>query len=163
MRISEIVYNKINEVLKLSFQCNAEADNFAYNLDFLNFYNIGTFYHNNFAHVFPELADKITDFMKQINIRAIRLGLSDYIEKYQNLNAIFSDNLSMIQNYRQNIKELIELADINNDYEIKIFFEQFYIDTIKYEKQACEWLEYSKKLSEEIFELNFKNLTHFLL
>ena len=31
----------------------------------------------------------------------------------------------MIQNYRQNIKELIELADINNDYEIKIFFEQF--------------------------------------
>lgn len=163
MIISEAVCQKINTILQLSFQCNAEADNFAYNLDFLNFNNISEYYHNNFAHAFPELADKITDFMKQINIRAIRLGLPNYTEAYQTLNAIFADNLSMIQNYRQHIKELIELADINNDYEVKIFFEEFYISTVKYEKQAQEWLIYSNKLTEGILEVNFKNVTHFLL
>ena len=34
MKISEATYNQLNELLMLSFDCNARADNLAYNIDY---------------------------------------------------------------------------------------------------------------------------------
>ena len=71
MKISEATYNQLNELLMLSFDCNARADNLAYNIDYSRYPNINEIYHHGFAHKFPQLADIISDLMIQLNARPV--------------------------------------------------------------------------------------------
>ena len=53
MKISEQTYQQLNELLRKSFDCNARADNLAYNLDYSLYPNIQEIYHHKIAHKFP--------------------------------------------------------------------------------------------------------------
>ena len=72
MKIEKATYDELNSLLRKSFDCNAQADNFAYNIDYSRYPNIGNIYHHSFAHVFPNLADQISDLMIKLNARPVR-------------------------------------------------------------------------------------------
>ena len=78
MKISEATYNQLNNLLQKSFDCNAQADNLAYNIDYTRYPLTADVYHHSFAHVFPQLADVISDLMIKLNARPIRKGINTY-------------------------------------------------------------------------------------
>ena len=164
MKISEATYKQLNELVQKSFDCNARADNFAYNIDYLQYPNIGSVYHNSFAHLFSALADKITDLMIKLNARPIRKELKDYDAAYLKLYPLFVDSDAMVEEYRLAIKSVIDVADLHNDYEVRIAMENFLIEFLPYVKQSDIWRTIAEKYknNEIDLEVHFKELTTFI-
>ena len=164
MKISESTYKKLNELVKYSFELNAFADNCAYNIDYMQYPNIGDIYHHSFAHVFPQLADIITELMIKLNARPVRLGLSDFITEYGDLVVLFEDNNKKVEDYRKAIKETINIAEMNEDDEVKIALEEFLIKFLPYVKQSDIWLNKAQQYKErpQQFDIHFEELTTFI-
>lgn len=161
MKISEATYKQLNELIKKSFDCNAQADNFAYNIDYTRYPNIANIYHHSFAHKFPELADVISDLMLKLNARPIRLALPTYDSEYRSLKDLFVDNDRMVEDYRMAIKKTIDIADMNEDYEVRIEMENFLVAFLPYVKQADLWRTHAERYEnhEMSFDVHFKDLT----
>lgn len=164
MKISLETYNQLNDLLQLSFDCNAQADNFAYNIDYTRYPNIGNIYHHSFAHKFPQLADTISDLMIKLNARPVRKALNSYTDEYVSLVDLFADSDRMVEKYRQAIRKTIDIADINEDYEVRIAMEEFLISFLPYVKQSDIWrnkaIEYKDKPWQ--FDIHFEKLTTFI-
>lgn len=164
MKISAATCDKLNQLLYLSFDCNAMADNFAYNIDFMCYPNIANIYHHSFAHLFPQLADEISDLMIKLDARPIRKATNSYDTQYFDLISIFKDSDTMTEKYRQAIKSTIDVADYNGDYEVRIALEDFLEDFLPYVKQSSVWArkaeEYKEKPAQ--FDVHFARLTPFI-
>lgn len=164
MLVSEETRDKLNELLGEFFYMNSCADNFAYNIDVSGYELISEVYHKSFAHAFTgdDFADGISNFMISLDARPIRndVGKNDY-DYNGNLVAIFADNVEMCKNCRKKILELIELAELNEDCEVKIWGEELLMKFVPYYKQARVWEEFSKKYENDYMSLNvyFKELT----
>lgn len=164
MKISDATYNQLNMLLQKSFDCNAQADNLAYNIDYTRYPLIVDVYHHSFAHIFPQLADVVSDLMIKLNARPVRLGLPTYENEYLSLLDIFIDNDRMAEEYRQEIRKTIDIADMNNDYEVRIAMEDFLFKFLPYVKQSDIWrfkAEQYKECPQE-FDVHFKELTTFI-
>lgn len=161
MKISEQTYQQLNELLRKSFDCNARADNLAYNLDYAVYPNIQEVYHHKFAHKFPELADVISELMIKLNARPIRKQIGGYIEVFETPLKVFEENDKMAEEYRREIYKTIDIADLNEDYEVRIAIEDFLLKFLPYVKQSDIWLNKAKQYENEPwqFDIHFKELT----
>lgn len=164
MKISKETYDQLNKLLQKSFECNAIADNFAYNIDYLRYPNIGDIYHHSYAHAFPAFADEISPLMIELNSRPVRLAIPDHTKEYLTLYDIFVDNDNMAESYRSEIKKTIEIAEINDDYEIKIAMENFLNEFLPYLKQADVWRKKAEQYADcpNSFDVHFEELTTFI-
>lgn len=161
MKISEATYKQLNILLQKSFDCNAQADNFAYNLDYQRYPNMSNIYHHSFAHLFPTWADQISDLMIKLNARPVRKELHSYESEYLNMKDLFLDNDRMIEDYRQEIKKAIDIADYNNDYEVRIEMENFLVQVLPYIKQSDIWRTMAERYENNMigFDVHFEDLT----
>lgn len=164
MKIAEATRSQLNELICKSFNCNAQADNFAYCIDYTRYPNIANIYHHSFAHKFPELADVISDLMIKLNARPIRKALNAYESDYKSLMDLFIDNERMVEDYRMEIKKTIDIADMNEDYEVRIAMEDFLMRFLPYVKQADMWRTFAEKYRDDeiSFDVHFKDLTTFI-
>lgn len=139
MYISEATYEALNDFLGLCFQMNSYCDNIAYNLGYKKMVVTEPIFHEKFAHVFPALADVISELMLNMEARPIRKALEADTYEYENNESMFSDLKTNIDKYRQEILRVIEIADFNNDFEIKIDMEEFLSNFKKYLDQVNTW------------------------
>ena len=156
MKISEACYEQLNNLIKKSFDCNAQADNFAYNIDYTRYPNIANLYHHAFAHKFPQLADVISDLMIQLNARPVRKAVNEYKSEYLSLYDLFVDNDRMMEEYRQEVRKTIDIADLNDDYEVRIAMEDFLLKLLPYVKQSDIW----RTKSEQYKDVLLPGYTH---
>ena len=159
--MTEGTYKVLNNLLKASFDLNAEADNFAYNLSAMQYNHMSDIMHHSYAHAFPvAFADKISDKMLELNVRPVRLALNEYTKDYTSLTELFEDNLKMITDYRTLVEETITAADMNADTSVKIFLEDFAINVVdKFVAQAIEWDKCAKQFSAIDLNVHFGQIT----
>jgi len=166
MNISASTYSKCNELLGAFFDMNAVCDNVAYNLNFKELNHMGDIFHKSYAHLWPgaSFADGLSDEMLLWNARPIRKGIPDHTEDYSgDVKTMFDAILAASLSLRAKVSELIDVADANNDYEARIFFENLLQGSItKAVKQAYEWQDATKKLSESDLNIHFEKYTHFI-
>lgn len=164
MKMSENTYNQLNDLLQKSFDFNAFADNCAYNIDYTRYPNIGNIYHHSFAHVFPQLADVISEIMIKLNARPVRKPLNGYMEQYADLVTLFNENNKKTEEYRDAIRQTIDIADLEGDYEIRIAMENFLLEFLPFVKQSDIWynkaIQYSS--APQQFDVHFEELTTFI-
>ena len=165
MLISEETRNHLNELVRLSFDANSVVDNLAYNLAYYDYPNIEKILHGSFAHKFPVFADTITDMMIELDARPVRKTVNSHEEDYNgDLIKIFEDNLSMCDDYRRAIIQVIEVAELNEDYEVKIKLEEFLSMFNNYRKQASVWYKYAKRYDGDYksFDVHFEEFTKYI-
>ena len=165
MLISEETRDQLNELVRLSFDANSVVDNFAYNLAYYDYPNIEGIVHESFAHKFPEFADVLTDMMIELDVRPVRKSIETHDKDYNgDLLKIFEDNLSMCDDYRKAIIQVIEVAELNEDYEVKIKLEEFLTMFNNYRKQASVWYKYAKRYEGDYksFDVHFEEFTKYI-
>ena len=160
MYISQYTYEKLNTFLQKCFQMNSYCDNLAYNMSILNMVNTEPVFHEKFAHAFPEFADIVSEMMVKLDARPVRNSLDKNIDDYDNFKLIFADLKNSIDNYRRDIIDVIESADINGDIEVKITMENFLCNFMGYLNQVNIWYKKSKEYSRiEDFDQDFTSFT----
>lgn len=164
MKVSEQTVDKMQLLLKAFFNANAVSDNIAYWLGYNYYNNIEKLYHEKWAHAFPSetFADGLSNFMLKVGIRPIRLGLEDHVYDYKNLTEVFEDNKNLAENLVNEIHELIDIADMNEDLEIKIYAEDLSLTMLNYLKQAEEWEHISKVVGSADMNLHIDKYTNFI-
>ena len=160
MYISQSTYEKLNDFLQKCFQMNSYCDNLAYNMSNLNLINVEPIFHEKFAHVFPGLADTVSEMMIKLDARPIRKSLADNVDDYDNFKLIFADLKDNIDVYRKDIIDVIESADINGDVEVQIVMEDFLRNFMNYLNQVNIWYKKSKEYGHiEDFNRDFASFT----
>lgn len=160
MYISQSTYEKLNDFLQKCFQMNSYCDNLAYNMSYLHMINTESVFHQKFAHAFPGFADIVSEMMIKLDAKPIRKALIANIDDYDNFKLIFADLKDNIDNYRRDIIDVIEAADINGDVEVKITMESFLHNFINYLNQVNIWYKKSKEYSQvEDFDQDFTSFT----
>lgn len=164
MRVSEATINKMQLLLKDFFNANAKSDNIAYWLGY-NYYNkIEKVYHEQWAHAFPsdKFADGLSDFMLKIDVRPVRIGLETHDRDYETLVEVFEDNKALAEELVNSIHELVEIAEINEDVEVKIFAEELCLVALNYLKQAEEWVHVAKTTTAADMNIHIEEYTNFI-
>lgn len=162
MAMADEMVSTLNHYVQELFAGNAKIDNLYYNLKYKGYNNLADAIHEPVAHVMGELADRVTDMMDQNDARPVRYGLSDEIEQLEP-QACFEKLLEYFENLTKVTKQVIEKADWTEEFEAKIFMEEFlnqYI--IPYKKQAREWKRAMDSLGIENFNIHIKDYTHYI-
>lgn len=164
MLMSQETYNKLNELLERCFSMNSFSDNVAYNLGFYDYRNMESIYHTQWAHFFTgdKMADALSDMMLSLDARPIRLPVAGYERDYEgNLVEMFDDNLRAAEEFRTAIVQTLEVAELNEDTEVKLALEDFLMEFVPYRKQAEVWARYAHRYegNERSLEQRFGNLT----
>ena len=167
MLMSEETRFALNELMGSFFANNAEADNIAYNLAIAGYPMISDIYHHSFAHFFTgeQMADSISALMDKLDARAIRTRIEAHDGDYEgNLEAMFADNATMCARCRDMIINVIDIADMNGDAEVRIALEELLMRFMPYYKQARIWDTYCKKYRDDSkgFEIHFADLTTYI-
>lgn len=153
MLMTQETCDKLNELIAKTFEMNAFADNIAYNIDYSQYSRTGALYHETFAHHFPEIADDLSNLMIKLDARPIRCSLPGYTDNYNgNIKQMFNDTLVMCEIYRKEIISAIEVAEDNEDTEVKIALEEFLLNFLPYRKQADVWAKQAER-----YEGNYKS------
>jgi ferritin len=137
--LKEDTYEKLLQLLQKTFQMNSHSDNCAYWLDFYGFVNTQDIVHSKYAHMFPELADKISDLMTKLNVRPKRLALEADDKDYENYVLLFADIYNKFVEYQNFIIEVIDIAEMNEDKEVVIFLENYLDNLYIFLKQTRIW------------------------
>ena len=162
MRMSKESYDRLNQLIGKCFNANAIVDNLAYCLDFHYLNEIGKVVHLCVAHKLPELADMISDKMLELSARPIRVDINGYKEDYAELPQIFGILFDTMKEILESTRELVNVADINEDDEVRIFCEEFLMKISVYVKQAEEWVNASNKMDAHTLNIHIKDYTHFI-
>lgn len=160
MRMSLESYNELNKLVGECFNANAVVDNLAYNLDYHYFNEIGKVVHLCVAHKLPEFADEITDKMLELSARPIRVDIGGYKDEYNDLTKIFEVLHETLKGLLNSTRELISIADLHDDDEVRIFSEEFLMKVSIYVKQAEEWINASKSMDAHTLNVHIKEYTH---
>ena len=155
MYINEKTKDCMMELVKETFQLNAFLDNCVYNLDYLGCPISQLKLHNDFAHLAPEWADRITELLNTQGVRVCRLGLDDEITEYSHSSEIFKDIRIRFEQYRELICECIEISDFAGDLVIKIFLEEYLSSLNIYLKQVNLWEQKAEELTSTNFDVHF--------
>ncbi len=163
MTISQSTYEQLLDILRICFDLNARSDSIAYCLDYFYYNKLAKLYHHSWAHFFPQLADIVSDEMLKHNALPKRLAVKEYSYDNEDFFNLFNLNLEGILELKRAIRSGIEIADMNNDIEIRIFLENLLQDVeTHYEKQAYEWLNAAKVLSKSDFNIHVEDYTNFI-
>ena len=132
--------DKLNNVLTHAFLLNMICDNLVYEIDYEVYPQTAGLVHESYAHYWPAVADQISDLMIRLNARPHRGPISDdYKEHNGDLSAIFADIAAATENFRKDVIDLIDIAEINEDAEVRIFGEDLLGQITPYRKQADIW------------------------
>ena len=162
MRMSVESYNKLNELVGKCFNANAAVDNLAYNLSYHYYNEIEKIVHLRVAHELPVLADQISDKMLELSARPIRIGIGGFDKEYESLTEIFEELFKIFADLLENTRKLINIADLNEDDEVRIFCEEFLTKLSLFVKQAEEWVHASKAMDPNTLNVHIKEYTHFI-
>ncbi len=146
--MSEDMKNKFIELLGYCFQMNSHSDNVAYWLGFNQLVEAEEIFHEKYAHEFPQLADEISNFMIKMGKRPVRPALTSDEEDYPNLIIVFSDVKQMLDKFRAKIQECLDIAEINNETECKVFLENFLFNLVKYVNQVRIWAKKAEQIGD---------------
>ena len=159
--VSDATYSELNSFINLNFQMNEFCDNIAYILGYKKMVKSEEIFHSRFAHKFPEFADRISNLMIKLEVRPKRGSLKtedrDYIDNVE----MFKDLKKKIDEFRTSIIKLIDIADINNDVEVRTEMEGFLTDFIPYLNQSNIWLDKAIKYGDNLkdFDKDFSVFT----
>ena len=162
MLISEETYNKLNELLTESFKLNHLMDNLVYQIDYEAYPNIAKIVHESYAHVWPAFADNISDFMIRLNAKPIRNNFTaQYTDHNGDLQGIFKDITRYTEEYRGKVLETLDVAEMQDDAETKIFLEDYLLKITPYRKQANLWATFAERYVDNYknFNIHFEKLT----
>lgn len=149
MPMGEEMVAKFNELLGACFEMNAHSDNVAYWLRYNNYVEATKEFHEKYAHEFPVLADKITEFMAKVKVRPVRLGCPSYAENYSNSEEAFVDVNRKMKDFIRNIKDCLEIAEMNNEIDSKIFLENFLTNILNYSEQTDVWEDKARLIGND--------------
>ena len=151
-------------LLKDFFDANAASDNIAYWLGYNYYNNIEKLYHEKWAHAFPGdiFADGLSAFMLKLDIRPVRYGLQDHEYDYADLVEVFEDNKKIVENLREDVVSLVEVAEMNDDLEVKLYAEKLVEILVDYYKQAEEWEHVAKNTTPSDMNIHIKDYTNFI-
>jgi len=164
MKVSNVTIDKMQILLKEFFNANAKSDNIAYWLGYNYYNNIEKIYHQKWAHAFPgdQFADGLSNMMLKLGIRPVRLALENHTKDFNNLIEVFDENKNIIEVLVNEIHELIELAELNGDVEVKLYAEELALIILDYEKQAEEWAYIAKVVSPSDMNIHIEKYTNFI-
>lgn len=163
MRLHEETYNALNELVKMCFEMNAVADNIYYNMANLYYNNSAEKFHHSYAHAWGSVADMISDEMLKLNARPVRLPVGGSEEEYDSLELMMAVNAAAVNKVFEKCKEIVDLADMLDDVDIRIFGENLLNGVLlNYVKQADEWLKVTKSVPAYHFDIHFDDYTHFI-
>lgn len=160
--VSQETVDKVNGLMAKSFDFNAFADNVAYNLGFYDYRNIESIYHEKWAHIFPDLADVLSSLLLSLDARPVRMPIGSYTKDYKgNIVEMFDDNLRAAEEFRAEIIQTLDVAELNDDVEVKLALEDFLVNFVPYRKQAEVWARYAHRYegNERSLEQRFGQLT----
>lgn len=160
MQMSEETRDELNRLIGRCFEMNSFCDNVAYELGYYNFPHIEKIFHLTFAHAFTgdKFADGLSDFMLELEARPVRLPVPEHSKSYNgNLIAMFDDVLLECEKFRQDIIRAIEIAELNEDMEVKIYLEDLIEDFVPYRKQAKDWATQAHRYAQDevSFDIHF--------
>ena len=162
MRMSQETYSGLNHLVGRCFDANAVVDNLAYCLDYHYYSEIAKVVHLRVAHLFPELADEITDKMLELSARPVRLDIHGYDTDYTSLGDIFGQLLKVSKALLEDVRKNISTSDLNGDDEVRIFLEEFLGKISLLVKQSEEWVDAAGKLDPNTLNMHIKDYTHFI-
>lgn len=103
--------------------------------------------------------------MDLLDARSVRKSVAAHEEDFKgDLAAIFEGNAKMCSRCREAIINVIDLAELNGDYEVKIWGEELLMKFMPYFKQARVWAEYAQRYAGDwkSFNIHFKDLTTYI-
>lgn len=158
----------LNDLLSAFFKANSTSDNMAYALSCeLGCPVASTIYHEKFAHLFPSamFADKLSDIMIRSNARPVRKGFDGDDKIYSDIEQLFSENVTMMENLRDKIRSTIDLLDYDIvNKEIVVELETMLVDCVRLLKVSNIWLEnavaYKNNNNVYKFNLDFENMAN---
>lgn len=161
MYITEGTYNALNSLLGSCFQMNSVCDNIAYNLGYAKMVSAEPIFHEKFAHAFPGLADDVSGLMLRMEARPVRYALHEDIAEYRDIEDMFASLKEYVDGFRKEIISVIEIADVNDDYEVKISMEEFLNNFKIYLDQVNTWYLKARQYGEKvaIFDKDFEKFT----
>lgn len=162
MLISEETKDKLNEILTHSFLLNMICDNLVYQIDYENYPQTSSIVHENFAHYWPVVADQWSELMIKLNALPKRGKLEAETPDFEgDLAKIFAEIARATEEYRQNIQRLIEIADLNEDAEVKLTAEEILLQIMPYRKQADIWATVASRYKDNYksFDARIKSFT----
>lgn len=146
MLMTDETRKALNDVLTQAFLLNMICDNLVYEIDYEVYPQTASLVHENYAHYWPALADQISDLMLRLNARPFRGAISDeYKEHGGNLADIFAEIANATEMFRKHVLELIDVADLEGDAEVRIFAEEILTQITAYRKQADIWAVEAKR------------------
>lgn len=165
MQMSEETRDELNRLIGRCFEMNSFCDNIAYEVGYYNYPHIEKIFHLTFAHAFTgdKFADALSDFMIELEARPVRLPVVGHEKSYDgNLVAIFDDVLAECERFRGDIIHAIEVAELNEDIEVKVMLEDLIEDFIPYRKQAKDWATQAHRYvgNEISFDVHFHEFSH---
>lgn len=120
MLISNETENKLNLLIQRFFQHNRTWDRFIgyatveWSLD-----NFGKVFHHGLAHLYPLLADKVSDILLRYDVAPEYLETKSDVRTYDTLESFFKINLDEHKQTYELIKETINVASINGDLNVE--------------------------------------------
>lgn len=162
MRMSKESYDRLNQLIGKCFNANAVVDNLAYCLDFHYFNEIGKVVHLCVAHKLPELADLVSDKMLELSARPVRVDIGGYDDDCESLDQVFDVLYATMKDLLESTRELISVADLNEDDEVRIFCEDFLTKISVFVKQAEEWRHAVEVMEPQTLNVHIKEYTHFI-
>ena len=100
--------------------------------------------------------------MLMLSARPVRKPIGGYEKDYEAPKEVFGVLLQTMGSIRQYVRDLIEIADINGDDEVRIFAEDFLEDFQDYLKQAEEWVDAASKMDANSLNIHIEDYTHFI-
>lgn len=150
----------LNMLVQATFQMNSHADNCAYWLAHNGFVNTEKIFHEKYAHIFPQWADKITDLMIKMQVRPVRKNLESNEINYIDYLVLFEEVYNQLNNYRKKIYDVIEVVEINEDREIVSFLEEFLLELTNYLNQVNIWKNKAEIIEDPVtFDRYFNSFT----
>lgn len=162
MQISKETVDKINWLMGEFFSANACLDNMVYNLGSLDYVHMEDIVHTKVAHWAPDAADSLSDLLLEFDARPVRVPVPGYEKDYQgDVVAIFDDMLSLMNELINDTRATIDVAELNDDVEVKLELEDFLEDLVPYMAQARLWARTAKRYkgNEIAFDIHFAQFT----
>lgn len=164
MLMTEETRGKLNDVITHSFLLNMICDNLVYEIDYACYPKTAKIVHASYAHYWPMIADEWSDLAISLNARPKRGNLIAADKDFGgDLAAIFAEMLKATDDYKKEIIDLIDTADMNDDVEVKIKGEEMLLKIMPYRKQADIWAteanRYSKTGDYKEFDEDIESFT----
>lgn len=122
----------LNKYLNFLFETNLNLDNLVYTLD--NDFNLPVtsgVIHENVAHLYPTIADRVSDFMIQCNIKPVRTGIKSDNYSPKDAYDVFEKITMIEEQNRKNIIEIIDAMDYDIECkQISVFFEDLLMESV---------------------------------